>query len=60
MDEAKPKAADKPPAEQSEQSGEGCASNNTAGDFTLDELMRAHNRNFDPAGRRLDRPEGDK
>jgi hypothetical protein len=39
-------------------SDDGDAEEN-AGDFTLEELMRAHRRNVDPEGRRIDRPEDD-
>jgi hypothetical protein len=44
MDESKPETgqSDKP-----EQSGDGCASNNTEGDFELSDLLRAHQRTID-------------
>jgi hypothetical protein len=57
MDKPKPNIGQ--PEEQPEQPGEGVKNDNPGGDFTLDELMRAHNRNVDPAGRRIDRPEDD-
>jgi hypothetical protein len=48
MDESKPETGEpEKPAEQSEQSGEGCANANDQGDFTLSELLRAHQRNLD-------------
>ena len=48
------------PAGQSDEQPEDTSSSGAAdtaqGDFTLEELIRAHNRNFDPKGRRVDRP----
>ncbi len=54
MDESKLKANQlvEPPEVPS-----GAAEDTAKGDFTLDELIRAHNRNFDPAGRLVDHPE---
>jgi hypothetical protein len=42
-DEPKTGQPDKKP----EQSGDGCASNNAEGDFTLSDLLRAHQRDLD-------------
>lgn len=57
MDESKPKTGQ--PEEQPEQPGEGVENENSEGDFTLEELMRSYNRNFDPAGRLVDRSGGE-
>jgi len=55
--EREPDAPDAPDA-QPEQSG-GCESDNSAGDYTLQELTRELNKNVDPLRRRIDRPEQD-
>jgi hypothetical protein len=54
MDESKPK----PGPSDERRSDDGDPEEN-AGDFTLEDLMRAHRRNVDPEGRRIDRPEDD-
>jgi hypothetical protein len=45
MDESKPKAGQ--PDERPEALGDGCASQNTEGDFTMEELLRAYQQNLD-------------
>ena len=58
MDESKPNAGQ--PEEQPESgAGDRCSNQNTEGDFTLSELLRAHYRNVDGFGRRVGQPEGD-
>ncbi len=56
MDESKPKANQ--PVEPLEVPSDA-AQDTPKGDFTLDELIRAHNRNFDPAGRLMGHNDSD-
>jgi len=48
------------PAEQPEGTGNAGGDEADQGDFTMQELMRAYDSNFDHLGRRIDRPAEDK